>query len=90
MRIIEETSPSAVFLENVKNLKSHDNGNTYRVIRESLESEGYEVKEAVLNTMRYGNIPQNRERIYVVAFKRKADGSSAMDHFSFPEEVELT
>ncbi len=61
LRIIKETGPKAVFLENVKNLKSHDNGNTYRVIRESLESEGYEVTETVLNTMKYGNIPQNRD-----------------------------
>lgn len=90
LRIIKETRPKAVFLENVKNLKAHDNGNTYKVIRESLECEGYEVTEAVLNTMKYGNIPQNRERIYVVGFRRKEDGKSAMDYFSFPEEMKLT
>ncbi len=90
LRIIQETHPAAIFLENVKNLKTHDNGNTYRVIRESLESEGYEVTETVLNTMKYGNIPQNRERIYVVAFKKRDDGTSAMQYFSFPEAVELT
>ncbi len=87
LRIIKETDPRAVFLENVKNLKSHDNGNTYRVIRESLESEGYEVTETVLNTKDYGDIPQNRERIYVVAFKKHSDGTSAMGHFSFPDPV---
>lgn len=90
LRIIQENQPKAVFLENVKNLKSHDNGNTYRVIRESLESEGYEVTEAVLNTMKYGNIPQNRERIYVAAFRKNASGESAMKYFSFPEEIDLT
>ena len=90
LRIIQETKPKAVFLENVKNLKSHDNGNTYRVIRESLEDEGYVVTEIVLNTMKYGNIPQNRERIYVVGFKLSEGGNSAMDYFSFPEEIKLT
>ncbi|MBE6515067.1 MAG: DNA (cytosine-5-)-methyltransferase [Thermoplasmata archaeon] len=90
LRIIQETRPEAVFLENVKNLKSHDNGNTYRVIRESLEAEGYIVDERVFNTKSYGNIPQNRERIYVVAFKQHEDGSSAMDYFEFPEPIPLT
>ena len=89
LRVIRETKPKAVFLENVKNLKSHDNGNTYRVIRESLENEGYEVTDAVLNTMKYGNIPQNRERIYIVGFRKHEDGTSAMSHFSFPEEIKL-
>ena len=93
VRIIKEADPKAVFLENVKNLKTHDHGNTYRVIRESLEAEGYAVKEKVLNTMEYGNIPQNRERIYVVAFKEDIPGtkiSKAMDAFEFPEPIKLS
>ena len=90
LRIIKETNPRAVFLENVKNLKTHDGGNTYRVIRESLEAEGYEVDERVLNTSEYGNIPQNRERIYIVGFKKDESGDSAMRFFSFPDEIELT
>ncbi len=90
LRMIQEKKPMGVFLENVKNLKTHDKGNTYRVIRESLESEDYEVTEAILNTMDYGNIPQNRERIYVVAFKKDSNGGSAMKHFSFPKPIELT
>lgn len=90
-RIVEECSPKAVFLENVKNLLTHDNGNTYRVIKESLMSLGYEVRETVLNTMEYGNIPQNRERIYVVAFKKQSDGTCPeMDRFSFPTPLPLT
>ncbi len=86
-RIIEETNPQAVFLENVKNLQTHDHGNTYRVIRDSLEAHDYEVDQAVLNSMEYGGIPQNRERIYIVAFK-KNDGKSAMSYFNFPKKVE--
>lgn len=56
--------PRMLFLENVKNLKSHDGGNTYKVIREKLEEVGYKIKEHVLNTMTYSNLPQNREREY--------------------------
>ena len=61
MRVIKTKKPSIVFLENVKNLVAHDNGNTFKVIRETLESEGYHIKHEVLNTMTHGNIPQNRE-----------------------------
>jgi len=91
LRLIRDKKPRCVFLENVKNLKTHDNGNTYSVIRGCLESEGYIVKEKVLNTMEYGNVPQNRERIYVVAFRKRSDGSCPeMDCFEFPEPVDLS
>ncbi len=69
VRIFKEKKPQIVFLENVKNLVGHDNGNTFAVILEELQKENYHVKFAVLNAMEYGNIPQNRERIYIVAFK---------------------
>lgn len=85
VRIIKEKRPSIVFLENVKNLVSHDNGNTFRVIVDELENEGYFVKYAVLNAMNYGNVPQNRERIYIVAFKDK----NTYRNFDFPKPVEL-
>lgn len=93
LRIVQETHPKAIFLENVKNLMTHDNGRTYSIIKESLESEGYVVDERVLNSMDFGNVPQNRERIYVVAFKEDEPGtgkSKVMDAFSFPEPIELT
>lgn len=69
VRIIEAKDPKIVFLENVKNLVGHDNGNTFRVINDCLEQNGYKVYPMVLNAMEYGNIPQNRERIYLVCFK---------------------
>lgn len=65
--------PRFVFMENVKNLKNHDKGNTYRVIRGEFEKRGYTVKDAVLNTMDYTDIPQNRERIYMIAFLNAED-----------------
>lgn len=46
-----------VFLENVKNLYSHDSGKTYKYIKELIENEGYFITEKVLNTMYYGNLP---------------------------------
>ena len=70
-RIIEEKKPQVVFLENVKNLVSHDNGNTFAVISDTLEKLGYYIKPFVLNACNYGNIPQTRERIYIVCFRNK-------------------
>lgn len=85
-RIFKEKKPQIIFLENVKNLVSHCNGKTFSKILESLESENYFVKFSVLNTMNYGNIPQNRERIYILAFKNKED----YKNFDFPKPLELT
>lgn len=65
--------PRFLFLENVKNLKSHDKGNTYRVIKSKLEESGYVIKEHILNTMDYSDLPQNRERIYILGFLNKED-----------------
>lgn len=85
VRIFKEKKPEIIFLENVKNLVSHDNGNTFQVILSELQNEGYSVKFQVLNAMEYGNIPQNRERIYIVAFKNKEH----YKNFEFPLPVKL-
>lgn len=86
VRIFEVKKPKVIFLENVKNLVSHDNGNTFRVILESLMQNGYKVKYQVLNASDYGNVPQNRERIYIVAFLDE----QAANKFNFPYPVQLT
>ena len=65
--------PRILFLENVKNLKSHDGGRTYHIIKNKLESCGYTIFEKVLNTMDFSNLPQNRERIYIIGFRDKED-----------------
>lgn len=65
--------PRILFLENVKNLQSHDNGRTYRIIKSRLEECGYIIYEKVLNTMDYSDLPQNRERIYIIGFRDQAD-----------------
>lgn len=85
-RIIEEKQPQAIFLENVKNLVHHDKGNTLRVILQTLEDLGYYVSYKVMNAAEYGNIPQGRERIYIVGFK----DNSVSEQFQFPEKLELT
>lgn len=85
-RIIEEKQPQAIFLENVKNLVNHDKGNTFKVIIKTLEELGYFVKYLVMNATDYGNIPQGRERIYIVGFKDE----SVSENFQFPEKIELT
>ncbi len=79
LRFIDAIEPQVVFLENVKNLKGHDKGNTYKVIKKSLEDRGYYIKDKVINSSDY--LPQNRERIYIVAFKNK----KAFDSFDFPK-----
>ena len=86
LRMIEAKKPKAIFVENVKNMVSHDHGNTFKVIREALTENNYFIKWKVLNGKDYGNIPQNRERIYIVGF----DNREAYDNFEFPEEVKLT
>lgn len=85
-RIFKEKKPEIIFLENVKNLVTHDAGKTFRIIIEALESEGYFVKYKVLNTMEYGNIPHNRERIYIVGFLDK----NTYKEFDFPKPIQLT
>ena len=84
-RLLKESKPEALLLENVKNLETHDNGNTFKIIIQRLEDLGYNLKTKVLNTMEYGGIPQNRERIYIVGFldKKKAN------NFSFPHKIPL-
>lgn len=85
-RIFEAKQPEILFLENVKNLVGHDNGKTFQIIKDALASNGYHVKYQVLNASEYGNIPQNRERIYIVCFKNKTH----YDQFSFPDKIPLT
>ena len=87
--IIEKHRPKVVFLENVKNLVSHDNGKTFKVIIEILEKKlKYKVFKKVLNSMTYANIPQNRERVFIVAFDPKQVPN--FKKFKFPKKIKLT
>jgi len=84
-RIMMDKKPSVVFLENVKNLLGHDGGRTFSVIRQSMESMGYKIHHKVMNAIQYGDIPQIRERIYIVGFL----DNKVSEKFRFPEKVEL-
>jgi len=84
--ILEEKKPEAFMLENVKNLKTHDKGKTFKIIKETLEKLGYHIKYKILNSITHGNIPQNRERIFIVGFLNE----DKTDAFEFPDEILLT
>lgn len=78
VKILEAKQPKAFLLENVKNLKSHDGGRTYSVIRGALKELGYTVFDQIIDARPW--VPQRRERIFLVGFKKAVD-------FSFDEVV---
>ncbi|WP_081941482.1 DNA cytosine methyltransferase [Oligella urethralis] len=84
-RIVEYHKPKVIFCENVKNLVNHDRGKTFKVIIQVLKELGYTVYSQVLNSKNFG-VPQNRERIYIVAFRNDI----APDVFYFPEKTDDT
>lgn len=86
IRIMKEKRPRVALFENVRVLLEHDRGNTFRTICEALSDIGYTVTYQVMNAMYYGNVPQCRERIYIVALRDKPD----MLKFSWPLPIELT
>jgi DNA (cytosine-5)-methyltransferase 1 len=88
-KIIEAKRPKVVFLENVKNLVSHDDGNTIKIILEILQDKlGYKAYTKILNSATHANVPQNRERIFIVAFDEKQVKNHS--EFKFPEPIPLT
>lgn len=85
VRILKEKKTPIIFLENVKNLASHSEWETLRLMLKMLEEEWYYIKHKVMNSMEYGNVPQNRERIYIVWFRDK----KKYEAFQFPEKIDL-
>lgn len=86
IRVVKDKKPRVVFLENVANLINHDDGNTFKVIKGMLEELGYNVQFQIMNAKEYGNLPQQRNRIYIVAFKFKKN----LMKFKYPEMIPLT
>lgn len=80
--IISRHRPKAFFLENVKNLVSHDKGNTFKIIKGTLEELRYTVHYLVMDGQAY--VPQHRERIMIVGFNR--DVFHGEENFTFPEQ----
>lgn len=79
-RICEYHKPKVIFCENVKGLSIHDKGRTFKVIKQTFEDLGYYVFCKILNSKEFG-VPQNRERIYIVCFRKDLN----ISEFSFPE-----
>lgn len=84
--IISRHRPKAFYLENVKNLMSHDKGNTFRIIKETLEELRYSLHYQVMDGQTY--VPQHRERIMIVGFNR--DFFHGEEKFEFPEQKKAT
>lgn len=89
LRIIKEKRPKAFFLENVAGLTNHDNGNTLRVIMESLDEAGYFATYKLLNAKDYG-VPQNRNRWYCVGVRKDLTTEEEFEKYDFyPTKCEL-
>lgn len=83
IKIIKIKKPSAIFLENVKNLEKHDNGNTFKIIKQLLQDEGYSIYHKIIKASDYG-LPQRRERLFIVGFL-----NDYKKNFIFPSSINL-
>jgi DNA (cytosine-5)-methyltransferase 1 len=86
IRILNEKKPKAFLLENVKNILSTNNGDDFKAICEHLKVAGYTIKYDVLAGDTHGNVPQCRERMFIVGFK----DADKTDSFKFPKPIKLT
>ena len=84
-RIVKCKKPKIIFMENVKNFATHDNGKTLAVIENIIKELGYSFSYQVLNAVNYG-VPQNRERIYMICFRNDI----GIERFQFPKPFKLT
>ena len=86
LKVIKHCNPSVFVLENVKHLTKHDEGRSFATILSALEGQGYTVRHKVLDTALYSDIPQRRERVYIVGFKE----SPIAGKFAFPDKILYT
>ena len=85
-RIVKDKRPPIIFLENVANLLQHDDGKTFLTIYNALVPYGYTFKYRVIDAIEYGNVPQHRTRIFIVAFL----DNEKCERFEFPDKLKLT
>ncbi len=83
-RIVEYHRPQVLFLENVRNFETHDEGKTLAIVKSTLQDLGYSIFHKVLNASNFG-LPQNRERIYIVGFRNNLE----VKKFNFPKEQNI-
>ena len=86
VRVVKEKQPKIIFLENVSNLIKHDDGKTFLAIYNALAPLGYSLRYSVMDATEYGNVPQIRTRIFIVAFLDE----EKCEKFKFPEKIERT
>lgn len=86
--ILRRHQPKAIFLENVKGLAIHDKGKTLQVILNTLDEVGYVVPDPQIMNAMYFGVPQHRERIYIVGFRK--DLGIKKEDFTYPEQKEIT
>lgn len=84
--LVKAKHPKVVFLENVANLLEHDDGKSFLTIYNALVPNGYALRYRVMDSYEYGNVPQHRRRIFIVAFS----DYDICERFSFPEPVKPT
>ena len=85
VRVVEEKQPAIIFLENVANLLEHDAGKTFLTVYNELVPFGYSFKYCVMDAQEYGDIPQHRERVFIVAFR----DVEKCEKFVFPDKIKL-
>lgn len=85
-RVVEAKRPSIIFLENVANLLEHDAGKSFLTVYNALAQYGYGFRYKVMDAMEYGNVPQQRTRIFIVGFL----DYTQCERFTFPEKIDLT
>ncbi len=85
-RVAEAKKPKVIFLENVANLLEHDDGRSFLTVYNALVPQGYAFRYQLMDSIEYGNVPQHRTRIFIVAFLDE----EKCEKFKFPEKIELT
>ena len=85
-RVAEAKKPKVIFLENVANLLEHDDGKSFLTVYNALVPFGYSFRYQVMDAIEYGNVPQHRTRIFIVAFLDE----EKCERFKFPEKIEMT
>ncbi len=85
-RVVKEKRPQVIFLENVANLIEHDDGKTFLTVYNTLVPYGYSFRYRVMDAIDYGNVPQHRTRIFIVAFL----DNDMCERFEFPEKIKRT
>lgn len=86
VRLLKTAKPKSFLLENVKGIRSHDDGETFSYMLNELTKCGYSLRHETLNSKDHANIPQNRERVFIVGFRDPLQASN----FEFPKKIKLT